>query len=46
MLFYVKSVSDFPRIDQANKFLDSPRDAERIKEEIAKLEIALKMHGK
>ena len=46
MLFYVKSVGDFPRIEQANKFLDSPRDAERIKEEIAKLEIALKMHGK
>ena len=44
MLFYVKSVSDFPRVEQANKFLDSPRDAERIKEEIAKLEIALKMH--
>ena len=46
MLFYVKSVSDFPSAEQANKFLDSPRDAERIKEEIAKLEIALKMHEK
>lgn len=46
MVFYIKSVDDFPRIEQTNKFLDSPKDTGRIKEEIAKLEIALKMHGK
>lgn len=45
-LFYVKSIKDFKSIDEANKFLDSPKEKNKIKEEIEKLKLALKMHGK
>lgn len=42
----VKSVNDFKSIDEVNKFLDSPKDEAKIKEEIEKLTLALEMHGK
>jgi hypothetical protein len=46
MLFYVKSMDDFKNIDEANKFLDSPKEEAKIKDGIEKLKIALRMHGK
>jgi hypothetical protein len=45
-LFYVQSIKDFKSIDEANRFLDSPKEKHKIKEEIEKLKLALKMHGK
>jgi hypothetical protein len=42
----VQSIKDFKSIDEANRFLDSPKEKHKIKEEIEKLKLALKMHGK
>jgi hypothetical protein len=46
IIFYIKTTHEFSDVEEANRFLDSPKNEDTIRNQIKNLEIALNMLGK